>query len=133
MAWRPSSAVQRPTQLSQAPSPLPNIPWIRRWYEGRLSSVSRPTSNEVWARLVRRPRLLVEVAPQPVGDVFVGEPLLGDLEVAVEESSCLHLELVEQAAVEGGDLRRGRRRLVDHGAPRVGVVGGARLERRAAR
>ena len=39
------------------------------------------------ARLVRRPRLLVEVAPEAVRDVVVGEPLLGDPGVAVVQPS----------------------------------------------
>ena len=80
---------------------------MRRWYEGRLSSVRRLTSNEVWATprqawLVGRPGLLVEVAPEPVRDVVVGEPLLGDLRVAVVQAGGLGLELVEE-----GDVVRG--------------------------
>ena len=40
MPCRFSSAVQRPTQVPQAPS-RPNRVAISRWYDGRLSSVSR--------------------------------------------------------------------------------------------
>ena len=47
-------------------------------------------------RLIGRPGLLVEVAPKPVRDVVVGEPLLGDLGVAVVEPARLGLELVQQ-------------------------------------
>ena len=56
--------------------------------EGRLGDPGQP-------RLVGRPRLLVEVAPQPIGDVVVREPLLGDLGVAVVEATRLGLEFVE--------------------------------------
>jgi hypothetical protein len=51
------------------------------------------------ARLVRCPRLLVEVAAQPVGDELVGEPLLGHAGVAVVQAPDLGLELVEEGSV----------------------------------
>ena len=53
------------------------------------------------ARLVGRPGLPVEVTAEPVRDVVVGEPLLGDLRVAVVEAGGLRLELIEEGDVVG--------------------------------
>ena len=53
------------------------------------------------ARLVGRPGLLVEVAPEPVRDVVVGEPLLGDLGVAVVQPARLGLQLHQQRPIVG--------------------------------
>src|SRR6185436_5027003 len=60
------------------------------------------------ARLVGRPRLLVEVAPEAVRDVVVGEPLLRDLRVAVVEAGSFGLELHEQGLVHGQGLLWGK-------------------------
>ena len=49
------------------------------------------------ARLVRGPRLLVEVAPQPVRDVVVGEPFLGDGRVTVVQAAASGCQLVQRA------------------------------------
>ena len=51
------------------------------------------------ARLVGRPRLLVEVAAEPVRDEVVGEPFLGDRGVAVVQAAGLGLELDEERAL----------------------------------
>src|SRR6185295_17004347 len=64
---------------------------------------------------IGRPGLLVEVAPQSVRDVVVGEPLLRDASVPVVQTSRLGLELVQQGDVirvvrgggGGGGLERG--------------------------
>ena len=48
MPCRPSSAVQRCTQVPHAPS-RPKVVAISWWYEGRLSSVSRLTTSAVRA------------------------------------------------------------------------------------
>ncbi len=74
--------------------------------EGRLGDPGQP-------RLVGRPGLLVEVAPQAVGDVVVGEPLLGDLGVAVVQAARLGLEFVEERALVVIGRRRGGRREFD--------------------
>ena len=79
--------------------------------EGRLGDAGQP-------RLVGRPGLLVEVAPEPVRDVVVGEPLLGDLGVAVVEAARLGLELDEQGLLVVGAEGVGRALASD--APRAG-------------
>jgi hypothetical protein len=91
------------------------MPWISRWYEGRLSSVSKPISKAVLGdagqpRLVGRPRFLVEVATEPVRDVLVGEPLLGHLGMAVVQPCSLRLQLVEQGRVQRQGVRFGQLR-----------------------
>ena len=54
--------------------------------------------------LVRRPRLLVKVAAEPVRDEIVGKPFLGDPGVAVVQPCGLGLELAQQGLVHGQDL-----------------------------
>ena len=91
MPWRFSSAVQRPTQVPQAPS-RPNRVAISRWYDGRLSSVSRLVIIAALAvsesrDCSGRPVLTAqegEVAALAPRDVVVGVPLLRHPEVAVE-------------------------------------------------
>ena len=104
--------------------------------EGGLGDAGQP-------RLVGRPRLLVEVAPEPVRDVVVGEPFLGDRGVAVEEPAGLGLEFVEQGSlVVVGHRRRvvafcrrcTRGTCADlHGARPAGVALGYALPRDADR
>jgi hypothetical protein len=66
------------------------------------------------AGLIRRPRILVEVAAQTVGNELVREPLDRELEVTVEEPSRLRLQLRQQrrrvvrADGQRFDGRRGR-------------------------
>ena len=68
--------------------------------EGRLGDAGQ-------ARLVGRPRLLVEVAPEAVRDELVGEPLLGDLGVPVVQAAGLGLEFVEQRAILASNASAG--------------------------
>ena len=80
---------------------------------GQEADLERRLGDAGEPRLLRRPGLLVEVATEPVRDVLVGEPLLGDLEVSLDEAADLRLQLLEHGAVEVGDLLgRSRRTLV---------------------
>ena len=63
---------------------------------GQEADLERGLGDAGQPRLVGRPRLLVEVASEPIRDVVVGEPLLGDLLVAVEQAAGLGLELEEE-------------------------------------
>ena len=63
---------------------------------GQQPDLERDLGHARQARLLRRPWILVEVPTQPVGDELVGEPLLGDLVVAVVQPPGLRLELREQ-------------------------------------
>ena len=54
---------------------------------GQEVDLERGLGDAGQAGLIGRPRLLVEVAPEPVRDVVVGEPLLGDPGVAVVEAA----------------------------------------------
>ena len=77
--------------------------------ERRLGHARQP-------RLVGGPGLRVEVAPEAIRDVVVREPLLGHLEVAIEQPPGLRLQLLEQAPVDGGDVEGGND-VVGHGSP----------------
>ena len=74
---------------------------------GQEADLERGLGDAGQSRLVGRPGLLVEVAPEPVRDVVVGEPLLGDLRVAVVEARGLGLELVEEGAIVLGRVASG--------------------------
>jgi hypothetical protein len=84
MAWRPSSAVQRPTQLIGAPSPC-RTSWIRQWYEGRLSSVRGRSEGGLGdagqPQLIGRPGSLSKSRPSrygmPVGGTIPARPWHG--------------------------------------------------------
>jgi hypothetical protein len=54
-------------------------------------------ARQLW--LVRGPRLLVEVAPEAVRDVVVGEPLFRDREVPIDELGDGRLDLGEQGGL----------------------------------
>ena len=66
---------------------------------GQEADLERRLGDAGETRLVRRPRVLVEVAPEPVRDELVREPLLGDLGVAVVQAARLGFELDEQRLV----------------------------------
>ena len=68
--------------------------------EGRLRDAGEP-------RLVRRPGLLVVVAPQPVRDVVVREPLLGNADVPVQEARDRRLDLGQERRVVVTGLHSG--------------------------
>jgi hypothetical protein len=60
--------------------------------EGRLGHPGQP-------RLIRSPRLGVEVAAQPPGHVLMGQPLFGHGQVPVQQPLGDRLQLTEQAMV----------------------------------
>ena len=75
---------------------------------GQEADLERRLGHAGQARLVRRPRLLVEVATEAVRDVVVREPLLGDLGVAVVQAAGLGLQLDEQRPVGMASASAGR-------------------------
>ena len=101
---------------------------------GQEVDLERRLGDAGQARLVGRPGFLVEVPAQPVRDVVVGEPLLGDLRVAVVQAGRLGLELDEECLLVVGAQGVGRQTRVGcrrRGRDRVGhgqssVVGGPR-------
>ena len=65
---------------------------------GQQVDLERDLGHAADAGLVGRPRLLVEVATHRVGDVVVGEPLLGHLEVPVQHPFGGRLQREEEVA-----------------------------------
>ena len=113
---RPAADPVEPRAVALAEHPVDEPVVARQVVLGEEPDLERRLRDARQARLLRRPGLLVEVAAQAVGDEVVGEPLLGDLEVAVQQPAGLGLQLVEQAAVECRDLDRGQR-VVGHETP----------------
>ena len=66
---------------------------------GQEADLERRLRDTGQPRLVGRPRLLVEVPTEPIRDVLVREPLLRDLDVPIEKTPGLRLELDEQRPV----------------------------------
>ena len=107
-----------PRAVALAEHPVDEPVVARQVVLGQEPDLERRLRDARQPRLVRRPGLLVEVPSQPVRDVVVREPLLGDLEVALEEPAGLGLELDEQLAIEVGDDG------VGHGSLRAADVSG---------
>ncbi len=104
MAWRPSSAVQRPDPVDPRAVALAEHPVDQAVVGGQVvlgqeADLERGLGHAREARLVRGPRVLVEVAAEPVRDELVGEPLLGDPGVTVVQAPSLGLEFMEQDLV----------------------------------
>ena len=104
---RPAADPVDPGAVALAEHPVDEAVVAGQVVLGQQADLERGLGDPGQARLVGRPWLLVEVAPEPVRDEVVGEPLLGDLRVPVVEAGGLGLELVEQrAVVVAGDGRR---------------------------